>query len=99
MLLARRQHLGVAVQAAAGRGVDHAPHAGGPRRLEHLDRPEDVHPGVEHRILDGAPHVDLRRQMEHRVGSCPGEDAGERRAILHVGDVQHRARALRCSEI
>jgi hypothetical protein len=34
-----------------------------PRSLQEVQRPEDVHLGVEDRVLDRLPHVDLRRVM------------------------------------
>ena len=82
--LGRRDRLDVAVDRAARRGVHDPRDARPARRLEHVDRPADVDPGIPRRILDRLAHVDLRREVEDDVGPRADEHLGH---ALGVGDV------------
>ena len=48
-----------------------------PRRLEHVERAEDVRPRVGDRIGDGHADVDLGREMEDDVGTDFLEEVAE----------------------
>ena len=67
----------VAVDGAAARGEDDLLHAGGGGRGTDPYRSQDVHLGVEDRVLDRPPHVDLRREMEDRVDLLLREEGVE----------------------
>ena len=91
-VLARRPAVGLAVDRAAGRGEDHLRPVP-PSRLEHAERPEDVHLRVVDRVLHGHPDVRLRREVEARLRPHLVEDAVgvgaevglvEARALRHV---------------
>jgi hypothetical protein len=56
----------LAVDRAAGRAEDNLP-AVDARRLEHVQRADDVHVRIEVRALDGDAHVDLRAKVEAHV--------------------------------
>ena len=86
---------GVAVDRAAGRGVDDAPRRRPARGLEHVDRADDVDRRVEGRVLDRLAHVDLRGQVEDDVGRDRGDERGERRRVADVDLVQARAAVQR----
>jgi dTMP kinase len=62
MILCRRS-VALAVDRAAGRAEDD-PRARRPCRLEHRERPDDIHVRVELGPLDRDAHVDLRREVE-----------------------------------
>ncbi len=61
----RGHHLAVD-RAPGGREDDRG--TGCARRLEHVERAEDVHLGVEDRLLHRRSDVGLRSQVEHEVG-------------------------------
>ncbi len=79
MILADRQRLQLA-EDAGRRREHHLPDAVSPRRLEHLQRAEDVDLGIVERMLDRARVADRRRQVKHRVCAVHGRaDAPTRR--------------------
>ena len=58
----------------------------GPRRLEHVERPEDVHLRVEQGPLDRRADVGLRRQVDGELGPDRVEEARERLADVVLVD-------------
>jgi hypothetical protein len=76
---------GVAVDRPAGRREHEAPHAGGPRGLEHHGGSTDVDGGVEGGVLDRPADVDLRGEVEDDLRALGPDDRAHR---LHVGDAR-----------
>ncbi len=47
--------------------MDELRDAGPPARLQHVDRSKHVQAGIKKWVPDTHPHIDLRRQMQHRI--------------------------------
>ena len=97
MVLGRRDHVGLAVDRAAGRGEHEAPRAGLARGLEHVDRALDVRARVVVRAVDRDAHVDLRGEVEDDLGPGLADDLAHlrRRRGCRRGAAPRRARARR----
>ena len=79
------------VDRAARRAEDDG-RAGGAGRLEHAQRPQHVHLGVEVGPLDGGADVGLRGEVEDRLRTGLGEDVVERLpdvSLVEDGRVGH----------
>ena len=95
--LGRRQQFGVAIQPAAGRGVDDPPDARLPRGFEHRDRAEHIDRSVERRIADGNADVDLRAEVEHDLGPDLLEHRLDPRRVADIDDLEVRPGAVAAS--
>jgi hypothetical protein len=79
-----RHDVGLAVDRTTRRRV-HEPACPGPARgLEHVDRPEHVHLRIERRPRRGDAHVDLSREVEHRLGLLGLEQRADEITVADV---------------
>jgi hypothetical protein len=61
------------------------------RRLEQVDRPQHVDRGVGGRVAERAAHVDLRREVEDRLGPLGRDHAAQLGRVADVDHAQPRA--------
>ncbi len=83
-ILGGGQQRGVAVQPAAGRGIDNPVDAAFSRGGEHVDRAQYVDQSVGGRVGDGVAHVDLGSQVEDELWPHVGEQIGHRIGVAYV---------------
>ena len=84
MVLWGGQHVGVAVQASAGRGVHQPRRPVGACGLEHREHAQDVAGGVRRRVLHREAHVDLGGQVKHRLRPGLRERRGDARRVTDI---------------
>ena len=95
VVLRGRDDLALAVDGAAGGGVDDAAHAGRRGGAQHVDRALDVHARVERGVGHRPAHVDLSGKVEDRP---PARRARRRSATAAASRMSSSSRSAPCAE-